>query len=108
MKLAGELAGVPSTAANDSSNIEGPPGPASAQPSPATARNEGGRGSRKGYRAEVRQWMKRRGLCNLEMASKRLGVSTSTLKSIMSGKGKCRYGKRALESVLKQIGQNKG
>ncbi len=59
---------------------------------------------RKGYRLEVREWMQQQGLTTLEQASRKLAVGLSTLKSIMSDKGKRRYGPRTLEVVLSKIG----
>jgi hypothetical protein len=59
---------------------------------------------RKGYRLEVREWMQRQGLTTLEQASKKLAVGLSTLKSIMSDKGKARFGKDTLQRVLSKIG----
>ena len=63
---------------------------------------------RKGYRKEVRAWMRRKRISTIERASIKLGVSTSTLKSIMSDKGKPRYGNDTLESVLEKIGCQRG
>lgn len=74
---------------------------------PAGVPNDGGSGNRKGYKAEVRQWMKRRKVEKLDDATPHLGVSVDVLKSIMSDKGKPRYGKETLESVLKKIGYKK-
>jgi hypothetical protein len=59
---------------------------------------------RRGYRTEVRQWMALQGVSTVEMAAKRLSISHSTLKSIMSGRGKRRYGDAALTRVLGSIG----
>ncbi len=58
---------------------------------------------RRGYRPAVNAWMKRLGIENIPQAAKRLGVSESTLKSIMSEKGQVRYGKDTLASVLEKI-----
>ena len=44
--------------------------------------------------SEVRQWMALQGVSTVEMAAKRLSISHSTLKSIMLGRGKRRYGTR--------------
>jgi len=60
--------------------------------------------SRKGYRAEVRAWMKHEGIRSVEKAAKRLAVSGSTLKSIMSNKGDVRYSHATLTAILKKIG----
>ena len=60
--------------------------------------------TRKGYRTEVRDWMKRVNLDTVEQAARKLGVSEATLKSIMSDKGKPRYGKEKLNQVLRVIG----
>ncbi|MBI3896081.1 MAG: helix-turn-helix transcriptional regulator [Acidobacteria bacterium] len=62
--------------------------------------------TRRGYRKEVREWMKRKQLRTQEQAAKKLGVSVDTLKTIMSDRGKCRCSKETLESVLKKIGYN--
>ena len=59
---------------------------------------------RRGYRVEVRQWMKDEGLATNAAAARRLGLSTSGLKSIMSSKGEKRYGDETLTRVLKDIG----
>lgn len=63
----------------------------------------GDNGRRRGYRNEVRQWMTKNGLETNAAAAKRLAVSTSTLKSIMSDKGKLRCSKKKLEEVLSKI-----
>jgi hypothetical protein len=60
--------------------------------------------ARRGYREEVRQWMKSKGLRTLPDAAKRLVVGVDTLKSIMSNKGNKRYGDATLRDVLKKIG----
>ena len=73
----------------------------------ASVANDGGSGNRKGYKAEVRQWMKRKKVETVDDAAAHLGVSVDVLKSIMSDKGKPRYGKETLESVLKKIGYKK-
>jgi hypothetical protein len=61
-------------------------------------------GARRGYRAEVRQWMLSKGLRTIPEAARRLAVGVDTLKSIMSSKGKRRYGDGTLRTVLKAIG----
>ena len=60
--------------------------------------------SRRGYSEQIHQWIEREGLGNVERAARRLGVSKSVLKSIMSTKGKMRYSQETLERVLKEIG----
>jgi len=64
------------------------------------ARREG----RRGYRNEIHQWIEREGLKNVEQAARRLHLSKSALKSIMSSRGKPRYSQETLERVLKEIG----
>ncbi|HEV1287605.1 MAG TPA: hypothetical protein VNU44_19940 [Bryobacteraceae bacterium] len=59
---------------------------------------------RRGYRTEVRQWMALEGLRTIEAAARHLGISHSSLKSIMSDRGKCRYGEERLSRVLGRIG----
>ena len=59
---------------------------------------------RRGYRPEIRQWMDRRNLRTNAQAARELRVSVSLLKSIMSAKGKKRYGDEALKRVLEEIG----
>jgi hypothetical protein len=59
---------------------------------------------RRGYRTEVRHWMTREEISNLDLAAKRLGISLSALKSMMSKRGKRRYGDAALTRVLGVIG----
>lgn len=58
---------------------------------------------RRGYRGEVREWMKRKELKSVADAAKRLGVGPDTLKSIMSSKGRKRYADDTLADVLRQI-----
>jgi len=58
---------------------------------------------RKGYRSEVRQWMKANGISGVKAAAKRLAVSDSTLKSIMSTKGEIRYSPNKLADILAKI-----
>jgi hypothetical protein len=58
--------------------------------------------SRRGYRNHIRRWMSKTELTSVRQAAKRLGVSESTLKSIMTDKGKIRHGDAALERVLKE------
>jgi len=64
--------------------------------------------SRRGYRSEVRAWMERRGVSSVKAAAKRLGVSDSVLKSIMSTKGKVKYSPETLDNVLRTIGFKSG
>jgi hypothetical protein len=59
---------------------------------------------RRGYRTEVREWMAREGVATLEFAAKRLHISVSALKSVMSKRGKCRYGEATLAQILGTIG----
>jgi hypothetical protein len=59
---------------------------------------------RRGYREQVRRWMVSKELRTIPDAARRLAVGPDTLKSIMSSKGKRRYGDDTLRSVLKQIG----
>lgn len=59
---------------------------------------------RRGYRQEVRAWMMRKEFTSVKIAAKSLGVSESTLKSIMSDRGYQRYGRDRLDAVLKKIG----
>ena len=73
------------------------------QPQVAEMENHGGMGKRKGYRVEVKQWMKRMKVQKVDDAAARMGVSPDVLKSIMSDKGMPRYGKETLDHVLKKI-----
>ncbi len=59
---------------------------------------------RRGYRTEVRDWMGREQISKLDRAARRLGISLSALKSMMSTRGKRRYGEAALTRVLGIIG----
>ena len=59
---------------------------------------------RKGYRTEILKWMASKDLSTVAQVAKKLGVSRSTLKSIMSTKGKPRYGTETLERILAEIG----
>jgi hypothetical protein len=67
-------------------------------------RAAGKNGERRSYRVELKAWMVRTGIANNDEAARRLSVSIDTLKSIMSNKGKPRYGQKTLASVLKKIG----
>ena len=58
---------------------------------------------RRGHRAEVRAWMAARGIKTVAQAAKDLAVSETTLKNIMSDKGKVRYGRDTLEQILEKI-----
>jgi len=60
--------------------------------------------TRRGYKAEIRRWMKDNKVANLEIARRRLGVGLSTLKSIMTDKGEKRYSDETLRNVLRKIG----
>jgi transcriptional regulator with XRE-family HTH domain len=59
---------------------------------------------RRGYRNEVQAWMRRKEIGNVEQAARRLGLSKSALKSIMSERGKPRYSEDTLARILKEIG----
>lgn len=59
---------------------------------------------RKGYRAEVRRWMKSTGMETLSQAAKRLGVGKDTLKTIMSCKGKLRCAESTQTATLTKMG----
>ena len=59
---------------------------------------------RRGFRDHIRAWMQRKELLTVEQAAKALGVSESTLKSIMSDKGDVRYGQDTLKRVLEKTG----
>jgi hypothetical protein len=63
---------------------------------------------RRGYRKEIFAWMSRAEIDTVPLAAKRLGVSESTLKSIMSDKGERKYGQETLDRVLKAIGHPGG
>jgi|SRR5579872_5410 len=77
----------------------------SVAPEPKPAQPSG----RTGYRQEIYAWMKREGIEGLDRAARRLSVSKSALKSIMSDKGKARYGPELLKRILETIGyQPKG
>jgi hypothetical protein len=58
---------------------------------------------RRGYRAEVKKWMKDKGLRSIPDAAERLCVGLDSLKSIMSSKGEKRYGDELLKTVLEKI-----
>ena len=58
---------------------------------------------RLGYREEVRRWMGRSNIQTVAAAARKLGVSATTLKSIMSSRGKVRYAEETLQRVLEVI-----
>lgn len=60
--------------------------------------------NRKGYRAEIQQWIRDQGLPNQQTAARKLGVSLDVLKSIMSDRGRQRYSEETLKTVLQKIG----
>jgi hypothetical protein len=60
--------------------------------------------SRRGYRGEVKQWMQRDGIETIEKAAHQLGVSTTTLKSIMYPRMKIRHSGETEDMVLRKIG----
>ena len=62
-----------------------------------------GASPRRGYRAEVKRWMKDEEIKTIPDAAQRLHVGFDTLKSIMSSRGKRRYGNDTLQAVLKTI-----
>jgi len=64
--------------------------------------------TRRGYRQEIQQWMKAQQIPTVAQAAKRLGISKSALKSIMSDKGSVRYGDDRLNLVLSEIGYKEG
>jgi hypothetical protein len=57
----------------------------------------------RGHRAQVRDWMKKNGITSVSVAARRLAVSESTLKSIMTDRGRVRHSRETLERVLAQI-----
>jgi hypothetical protein len=59
---------------------------------------------RRGYRKEIREWIAREELDNLDQAARRLALSKSALKSIMSSTGRLRCSMETLNRVLKEIG----
>jgi hypothetical protein len=61
---------------------------------------------KRGYRTEIKQWMKDKKIETIPGAAKRLGVGFDILKSIMTNKGKKRYSDKTLQDVLKKIGQS--
>jgi len=69
----------------------------------ASADGGGASMPKRGYRKQVQDWMEREQLETVEHAARRLRLSKSALKSIMSSKGKLRYSQATLERVLKEI-----
>jgi hypothetical protein len=63
--------------------------------------------TRVGYRSEVRAWMEGK-FSSVKAAATNLGVSESVLKSIMASKGKVKYSRETLDSVLKKILRKSG
>ena len=57
----------------------------------------------KGSREEVGQWMKRNHVRNIYAAAQKLGLSESTLKSMMSERGQIRYSEETLQRTLSKI-----
>lgn len=57
----------------------------------------------RGHRAEVKTWMRKKDLASVKDAARHLGISESTLKSIMTSKGEIRHSKTTVESVIKKI-----
>ena len=62
----------------------------------------------RGYRSEVRAWMSRSGITSVKQAARRLTVSASTLKSIMTDRGEIRHSRSTLEEVLKKMRPSSG
>jgi hypothetical protein len=60
--------------------------------------------TRRGYRSEIKAYMKAHSLRTNVMAARHFGVGVDTLKSIMSSKGKVRCSQDTLDKVLKTIG----
>lgn len=60
---------------------------------------------KRGYRSEVKAWMRHNSIQNQKIAAKRLGVGVDTLKSIMSSVGETRYSAETLDMVLAKIGK---
>jgi hypothetical protein len=61
--------------------------------------------TRRGYRQEVKTWMRSAGIESQKQAARRLSVSIDILKSIMSNRGRARYSTETLREVLEKIGQ---
>jgi hypothetical protein len=62
--------------------------------------------SKRGYRTEVRKWMKDNEIETIPRAAECLGVGHDTLKSIMSSRGEKRYSDDTLKDVLTRIRQS--
>jgi hypothetical protein len=60
--------------------------------------------TRRGYRPEIKAYMKAHSLRTNLMAARHFGVGVDTLKSIMSSNGKVRCSQDTLDEVLKKIG----
>jgi hypothetical protein len=60
--------------------------------------------TRRGYRSEIRAYMKSNTLRTNQIAARHFGVSVHTLKSMMSSKGKPRFSEDTLKKVLNKIG----
>jgi hypothetical protein len=58
----------------------------------------------RGYRDPIRAWMADHQIPSVKIAAKRLGVSESVLKSMMTSKGKIRHSEESLRTVLEKIG----
>ena len=69
-----------------------------------TAARTAGDQPRRGYRDPVRAWMKQKEILSVKAAARKLGVSESTLKSIMTNRGEIRYNDQTLAKVLEVIG----
>jgi hypothetical protein len=102
ISLGKQMAGAKAGTITTDSKLEQPEAGADTGKAPATATAV----ARRGYRAEVHKWMETKGLKTVPEAARRLGVSVDTLKSIMSTRGKKRYGDEKLGHVLEQIGIN--
>jgi hypothetical protein len=60
--------------------------------------------TRRGYRSEIRAYMKSHTLRTKQIAARHFGVGVDTLKSMMSSKGKPRFSEDTLKNVLDKIG----
>lgn len=74
------------------------------QEAPGSNSADAGALAKRGYRGEVRRWMARESVSTVDEAAKRLAISLSALKSIMSDRGKRRYSEETLTRVLEIIG----
>ena len=61
----------------------------------------------RGYAKQIWQWIEREDLETVECAARRLHLSKSALKSMMSSKGKPRYSQETLDRVLREINHEK-